>query len=171
DPRSFPAREWLAVALHRLGRPEEAIALVRGVLAEEPERPDPRFNLGLFLLARGGGEEDAGAFQEAAEHLRRVTELRPVHAEAWEYLGAAHLALGRPAEAADALRRALAVDPARGRAYLRLADALLALDRRDDAERYLRVGAREAREPEAVRAKLEELTGGRHARPTAPADP
>jgi tetratricopeptide (TPR) repeat protein len=155
DPGSLLAREWLAVALHGTDREEEAIALLRGVLEEEPDRPEPRYNLALFLLAKGGAEADAEAIEEAADHLRRVTGLRPVHADAWEHLGAAHLALRRPAEAADALRQALAVDPAHTRSYLRLADALLALDRRDEAERYLRVGAREAREPEAVRAKLE----------------
>lgn len=159
DPGSLLAREWLAVALHGTGRKEDAIGLLRGVLEEDPDRPEPRYNLGLFLLARGTAEGDAGTVEEAATHLRRATDLRPVHAEAWEYLGAAHLALDRSAEAAQALRRALAIDPAHTRAYLRLADALVSLDRRDEAVRYLGVGIREAREPEAVRAKLEELSG------------
>lgn len=170
DPGSLLAREWLAVALHGTGREAEAIALLRGVLEEEPDRPEPRYNLGLFLLARSSVADEAGTVEEAADHLRRVTELRPVHADAWQHLGTALLALRRPSEAADALRRALAADPAHTRAYLRLADALLALDQAGEAERYLRVGAREAREPQAVQGKLEELAGGRHARPTAPAD-
>lgn len=157
EPGSLLAREWLAVALHGTDRADEAVTLLRGVLEEEPGRPEPRYNLGLFLLARGSAADDAGAVQEAVDHLRRVTELRPVHADAWEHLGTALLALGRPGEAADALRRSLSIDPARTRSYLRLADALVALDQESEAERYLRVGAREAREPEAVRAKLDEL--------------
>lgn len=158
DPGNLLAREWLAVALHGTGRREEAIGLLRAVLEEDPDRPEPRYNLGLFLLARGTAEGDAGAVEEAAVHLRRATELRPAHADAWSFLGAAHAGLGRTTDAADALRRTLEIDPAHTSAYLRLADALVALDRRDEAARHLRVGLREAREPEPVKAKLAELT-------------
>jgi tetratricopeptide (TPR) repeat protein len=145
------AREWLAIALAGQGRPDEAVRVLRELLAEEPDRPEPRFNLARLLLDRDGAAE------EAAGHLRRVLELRPNQVAAWEYLGAAHLALDRPAEAADALRQALALDPARTDAYLRLADALAALDRRDDARRYLQHGVREATRPEELRARLAEL--------------
>jgi tetratricopeptide (TPR) repeat protein len=145
------AREWLAIVLAGQGRSEDAVRVLRELLAEEPDRPEPRFNLARLLLDRDGAAE------EAAGHLRRVLELRPNQVAAWEYLGAAHLALDRPAEAADALRQALALDPARTDAYLRLADALVALDRRDEARRYLRHGVREATRPEELRARLAEL--------------
>jgi tetratricopeptide (TPR) repeat protein len=145
------AREWQAIALAGQGRPDEAVRVLRELLAEEPDRPEPRFNLARLLLDRDGGAE------EAAGHLRRVLELRPNQVAAWEHLGAAHLALDRPANAADALRQALALDPTRGGAYLRLADALVALDRRDEARRYLRHGIREATRPEELRQKLADL--------------
>ncbi|HLE84975.1 MAG TPA: tetratricopeptide repeat protein [Thermoanaerobaculia bacterium] len=145
------AREWLAIALAGQGRPDDATRVLRELLAEDPDRPEPRFNLARLLLDRDGAAE------EAAEHLRRVLELRPNQVAAWQYLGAAYLALDRPAEAADALRQALALDPARTEAYLRLADALVALDRRDEARRYLRHGVREATRPEKLQSRLVEL--------------
>jgi len=145
------AREWLAIVLAGQGRTDDAVRVLRELLAEDPDRPEPRFNLARLLLARDGTAE------EATGHLKRVLELRPNQVAAWEYLGAAYLALERPAEAADALRRALALDPARGGAYLRLAEALVALDRRDEARRYLQHGIREAPRPEELRQKLADL--------------
>ncbi|HUF78674.1 MAG TPA: tetratricopeptide repeat protein, partial [Thermoanaerobaculia bacterium] len=151
SPGNPLAREWLAIALAGRGRSGEAVELLRELLAEDPDRPEPRFNLARLALARDGGAE------EAAGHLRRVLELRPNQVAAWHYLGEAHLALGRPVEAADALRRALELDPGRTDAYLRLADALVALDRRDEALRYLRHGAKVAARPEELQAKLAAL--------------
>jgi predicted Zn-dependent protease len=145
------AREWLAIVRSGQGRPDDAIRVLRELLAEHPDRPEPRFNLARLLLAQDGAAE------EAAGHLRRVLELRPNQVAAWEHLGAAYLALDRPAEAADALRQALTLDPARTDAYLRLADALVALDRRDEARRYLRHGSREATRPEELLRKLADL--------------
>lgn len=153
------AREWLAIARASQGDRAGAITLLRGVLAADPDRPEPRFNLGRLLLAEGTGEtEDSesarAALAEARDHFRRVLELRPNQVAAWDFLGAARLALREPEEAVEALERTLALDPGRTEAYLRLAEALLALDRREEAVRYLRHGTRFARNPEAIRERL-----------------
>ncbi len=76
---------------------------------------------------------------------------------AWDALGAAELALHHPAEATEDFRRALEVDPTRAPTYLRLADALVAQGRRDEALRYLRVGAATAAEPKEIEARIERL--------------
>ncbi|MFW6175906.1 MAG: tetratricopeptide repeat protein [Acidobacteriota bacterium] len=156
------AREWLAIARSGQGDRGGAITLLREVLAEDPDRPEPRFNLGRLLLAEGAGEAEdpegaRAALAEARDHFRRALELRPNQVAAWDFLGAARLALGEPEEAVEALERALALDPGRTEAYLRLAEALMALDRRKEAVRYLRHGTRFARNPEPLRERLAAL--------------
>jgi Flp pilus assembly protein TadD len=138
---------WLAVARSGEGHDEEAIALLREVLADDPEALEARVNLGRLLLVTGKAAE-------AVEQLRRTVDLQPNQVTAWELLGEALLGLERPAEAAEAFRRTLALDPTRTASYLRLADALTALDRRGEAIRYLRHGAVVAARPEEVRKKL-----------------
>lgn len=167
DPGNLLAREWLAIARSGQGRRDDAIRILRQLLADDPDRPEAQFNLGRLLLAEGEdrAERDEAvaateALEEAAGHLRRALELRPNQVAAWDFLGAAHLAMGRPAEAADALRRALALDPTRGDAYLRLAEALVALDRRPEALRYLRHGTQVARDPDPIREAFETLRQG-----------
>lgn len=157
DPGNLRAREWLGIALSGQGRREEAIETLRGVVEQAPDRPEPRVNLGMLLLGQGQATGDAAEVEEAVEHLRRVTELRSNQVVAWYSLGTAHLMLERYRKAAEALRQSLALDPSRTRSYLRLADALLAMDRREEALRYLRHGTTVARQPEAVRSKLEKL--------------
>jgi len=109
------AREWLALARFRLGRTDEAVAGLRQVVSEHPERAESWFNLGLFLI-------QAGDFAEALGCLRRAVDARPNMASAWYYLGVASERLGRAGEAAAAYRRALEVDPAYDRARLALGE-------------------------------------------------
>ncbi len=147
------ARERLAAALAGEGKPAAAEAVLRALVADHPDRPDPLAGLGRVLLGEGRPEA-------AVPWLRRATALAPNRAVAWDALGAAELALRRPGQAADALRRALEIDPTRTGAYLRLADALLAQERRDEALRYLRVGAASAASPGEIEARLAALDRG-----------
>lgn len=144
------ARRLLALARSGQGEHEEAIAILRDLVATDPDRIALRMNLGRLLLGTGKP-------MEAVEHLERAQELRPNQVAAWELLGIALLELNRPSDAAEALRQAVILDPTRTRAYLLLADALVATDRRDEAVRHLRHGTTVARDPETVRAKLDGL--------------
>ena len=113
-------------------------ALERG-----PERPEARYNLGVFLTRYGRPGE-------ALPHLERAVELRPNMAPAWLYLGEVQVELDRPDDAVRSYRRALALEPAFGRAYLALGRLLMGQDRRAEALRLWRHGAEHAQEPQAI---------------------
>lgn len=70
DPRHPEAASWLAIALHRQQRWNEAIEVYRRVLAATPDDATARYNLALGL-------EHAGEWQAAAAELERVVAQRP----------------------------------------------------------------------------------------------
>ncbi len=144
-------RERLALALAGEEKTAAAEAVFRGLALDRPTWPDPLEGLGRLLL--GEGRPDA-----AAHFLRHAVEQGPNRMVAWDALGAAELMLHQPEAAAEALRRSLEIDPTRAGPYLRLADALVAQGRRDEALRYLRVGAATVAEPKEIEARLEALT-------------
>jgi tetratricopeptide (TPR) repeat protein len=111
------AHEWLGLSLAGRGRLEEATEALRRSLALDDSRPESHFNLALVFLQA----EPA----EAAAHLERAVELRPVLVEGWYRLADAYLRLGRTDRALSALRQAVAIDPdhAAANAALRLLDA------------------------------------------------
>ncbi len=97
------AHEWLGLSLAGQGRLAEAAAALRRSLALDEQRPESHFNLALVLLE--------GRPEEAARHLERAVELRPVLVEGWYRLADAYARLDNGSGAIAALRRALAVDP------------------------------------------------------------
>lgn len=113
------AAEALARAARNTGRADDAVALYRSVLAEDPGRVESRIGLILSLLETGETEE---ARRRAAE----LVEDRPDLPDA--LLAAAHVrhATGETLEAAVLLRRILEIDPdheeARRLEVLRLAE-------------------------------------------------
>ncbi len=143
DPAQILALEWLGIARQRLGWTEGAIAQLRQVIGEAPDRPEPHFNLGLLLI----GEEKPEA---AAEQFQRTLELRPNQMAAWFYLGNVHANLGRLDQAVEHYRRALEIAPANPRAYLAIGQTLLEMDRREEAIRYWRHGAEILGHPEPL---------------------
>ena len=60
----------LAVALDKLGRHDEAIALLERELARAPDRYETRANLGTFLI-------HAGRLEQGLVHIRRAIEINP----------------------------------------------------------------------------------------------
>ena len=144
------ATEWLTLARAGQGRLDEAIHLLRQLLAAGGERPEAEFNLGRLLAGRGRPAEAEGPLQRAVDE-------RPNLVAAWFQLGEARAALARPAEAAACYRRALEIDPRHTGAYLSLARLLLAQGDREAALRWLRHGARAAERPEQVTAALRAL--------------
>jgi Flp pilus assembly protein TadD len=150
SPEHPQALEWLALARAGQGNADEAIAILRRVLAVSgSERAEAEYNLGRLLTVRGRPAE-------AEEHLARAVTLRPNLVSAWYRLGEIRAASGRQDEALACWRRALEIDPAHTDSYLSLGQALLARGERAEALRYLRHGARAAANPEAVAAMVRE---------------
>ncbi|MBI3709773.1 MAG: tetratricopeptide repeat protein, partial [Proteobacteria bacterium] len=115
-----------ARALHQAGRLDEAEALYRGVIADEPGRAEAHFFLGLVCEARG----DQAA---AADAYARAVAQAPGLAEAHYNLGLLHKRGGRLAEAVAAYRQAIRARPDFADAYHNLAGALEALGHFDRA--------------------------------------
>jgi DNA-binding CsgD family transcriptional regulator len=106
-PLDTPARLHRAVALHQLGRHDEALALAAGAL-ELAQRWGAPATLARALRILGTLERDAGLdhLQEAVE----ITDHSPARlelAKALVALGSGLRAARRPTEARDPLRRAL----------------------------------------------------------------
>jgi tetratricopeptide (TPR) repeat protein len=88
----------------------------------------------LVLAGRAGVEVDA---EEAAEYLRRATELAPEEADPWHHYGEALAAEGRMPEADAAFRRAVELDPDDQVALTHLGHTALAAGRNDEGVGYL----------------------------------
>ncbi|WP_018460492.1 tetratricopeptide repeat protein [Thermus oshimai] len=124
-----PAGRFLkAQAAHRLGRREEALALLEGLAT--PEALSLR---GVLLLELGRAEEAVAALGQAYQ----ATPSPEVGAN----LGAALVALRRYGEAEVVLREVLLKAPRLSAAWYNLGLALRALDRQAEAERALRQAA------------------------------
>lgn len=123
-------------ALQELGRPEEALALLREAQRQQPTHPALQNNLGYLLLELGREIPEAadliaaslkqepdnpstldswgwalfkqGRYAEAEAALRKAAELQPLNPEVLKHFGEALLRLGRKAEALDQWERALA---------------------------------------------------------------
>lgn len=130
-----------ARAHHAAGRPGEAEAAYRQVLARAPGSVEALTGLADLALR-------AGRPQAAVEWLTRATTTplavarSPAAAAVWCLLGRAHLACGRPAAAQAALTQALDRAPRQGEAMVLLGQALAALGDRAQAVDWLRRGLR-----------------------------
>ncbi|MEU5433551.1 tetratricopeptide repeat protein [Streptomyces sp. NPDC020719] len=90
--------------LHRRGRPEEAIPLLRELLGELSEDVGGRYALGVCLT-------DAGKTSEVQAPFRRVLDIEPTHYQAAYRLGRLLQADADPAGAAAAYRQVLSAVP------------------------------------------------------------
>lgn len=77
----------LAIVLRKMGRLEEAAALLRTILKDNPSHPELRYNLGNAL-------RDMGEIDEAMEQYHLVLDSNPAHVEAHVHLGFCYLAKG-----------------------------------------------------------------------------
>jgi Flp pilus assembly protein TadD len=153
----------------RAGRPGEAEAAFRGVVAIEPRAHQAHHLLGVAVHQQGRGAEAAshiraaialdggqpsyhcnlgvvlesiGRFGEAEASLRAAIRLRPEYPSALSNLGQVLNQLGRPVEAEASLRAALRLEPDSPIALNNLAIALCDQGRPADAERCLREALR-----------------------------
>jgi tetratricopeptide (TPR) repeat protein len=101
DPNSIFARQTLAIALRRLDRPEEALA----VIGERPGQPAETRLIRAHLLA------DAGRLDDAVQGYRDLVRERPHLLLAHETLARLLPQIGAASEALDSYRAALATEP------------------------------------------------------------
>lgn len=134
--RTIDALLLASSALQELGRPEEALALLRDAQHRHPDHPTLQNNLGYLLLELGRELSEAseliaaslkqepdnpstldswgwalfkqGRYAEAEAALRKAAERQPLNPEVLKHFGEALLRLGRKAEALDQWERALA---------------------------------------------------------------
>ncbi len=106
-----------AVALHRAGRLDEAIALYQEAMSRRPEDPDLTYMLGMALLQKGQPSRAVGLIETAVS-------ARPGERRFLVGLATALRAEGRSAEAAGVYRRLVNQDGADGRLWMALGDAL-----------------------------------------------
>ncbi len=127
-PRRLPFQQLLvqAVAHHRKGRVEQAEALYRQILRDNPDQPDALQFCGVIAFHRG---EHA----RAQELIQRAITLSPAYAGAHTNLGNIYLETGAYQAAADAYARAAELAPQDPDPPANLAVALRALERPDEA--------------------------------------
>jgi tetratricopeptide (TPR) repeat protein len=105
------------VALHRVGRVDEAESHYRQALRLAPDDPSAIHLLGVVALNRGD-------LKRAAEMIRQALRLRPDFADAHLNLGNVLLDSGQQREAVESYRRAIALTPGKAMAHSNLARAL-----------------------------------------------
>ena len=140
-----------AIALEDSGRPEEALAQYRELLALAPLHADARHNHGL-LLAR------LGRLAEAEHSHREYVERHPQDPRAHSDLADVLLALGRDAEALAALDGALAIRADDVPALVRRGVLLACLQRFDEARGVF--AAAVARYPRQVESLVRQIAPG-----------
>lgn len=144
DPDHPDAWCNLAVALHGLGRAEEAWQACAEALRLAPGNPAAHTAQGNLLAARGDLEAALACY-------RRALDLAPDDLAATAQMAAALLKLGRAEAALEADRAALALAPERADLRLNLGFTLMRMLRLEEAEREL--GEALARRPDLALAR------------------
>src|SRR4051812_33356532 len=105
DPAQLPLAQLIAQGLdhHRAGRLQQAEAMYRQALQQQPEQPDALQLLGVLAL-------QAGQPQAALELIGRSAQIAPTFA-AFNNLGEAFRALGRMNEAIASYRKSIELNP------------------------------------------------------------
>lgn len=127
----------LALAHQRAGRLDDAEALYRQVLRQDPDNADALHFLGVLLAQRGD-------LMASIETIRRAVALRPDAPAFHSNLGKALTEAGDFDAAIQSLRRALDLAPGYGLAQLRLGIAFTRAGRRDEAVQTYRDALRTA---------------------------
>ena len=125
DAPTAEAMKWAREMLRR-GRPADAVATYRLVLAREPDHFAARLNLGTALV-------ELGRLDESEEALVLAGRLRPDHHGPFINLGHVYRRRDRPAEAARFFREALARSPSVAVVHQSLGSAYREIGRLDDA--------------------------------------
>ena len=168
-PAHASAMQVLGIVQRRLGRLDEAEALLHRSVEIDPGNAEFRSNLGQLLSARGKLQEGIGELEQAValdrhlrparialarvanqtgnhalaeRHARKLLETNTSDAEAWSALGASLYGLARYGDARSALQRAVALAPAYGPAHYNLAATLCAEEHAEEALAEVEAAAR-----------------------------
>ena len=139
-----PAMAVAGTALVGLGRGQEARAMLEAAAARS-NTAESHYNLGLAFMQLEDGDR-------ALNHLDRALALRPNMPLAYLYKARIFRFFERNDEAIAAYQAALTIDPTSTAAYRELITLFSASGRPDQADRYLELGRRVAREPELLPA-------------------
>ena len=131
-----------AGSLHASGRLDEAIAIYRRIVEEEPAHAEAHYRLGIALSSRR-------EFADAARALADAARLAPGQAAAWAALGMALRESARAQEALEAFARARALDPAFAQVNGQMGIILQSMGRLQEAIEYF--AEEEARFPRLAR--------------------
>ncbi len=163
-------RYRLSIAYHKRSRTDEAIALLDGLIAEQPDNP-------YFHELKGQIYYESGAIEAALAPYRRAIQLAPEEALFQVGLALAHLQRNAPGdnEAARSLfRQALVREPKSafywrqlgiaegrlgnlGRSYLALAEAALLQNDAKEASRYVVLAQEKLEDQGDMEAKIEDI--------------
>jgi len=163
------AHALLGRALMGMGRREEAAQAFAQELSKNPNDFDSNLYMGLFL-------KDEGKLDEAYEHLKRASRLRPDDPGVLYMLGALHLAAGRTEEARKALEVVTKQVPDYRQAHVLLATAYYREKNKEEGDRHQAIAeklrsAEQAREPGAADDLGPAYRGGAPASAPSPAPP
>ena len=126
--QSHPQLQRLAKAAehHRAGQFEEAEAIYRELLRQDPDDVTVSRLFGVLAL-------DAGNYRNAAVLLRQAVKLAPGFRAAWIDLCRAQTELHELDDAIASAERAIQLEPGRAGGYIALGNALARTNRTDDA--------------------------------------
>jgi len=131
-PADGNAWRWLGIALHRLGRYDDALPPLRKAAELLPEELESRTVLADTLRLKG-------LPKEAEEACRAIIAINPEYAEAQRIFGMALVHQGRVAEGLAAARRAVELAPGSSSMHNTLGVLLLDLGMVGEAEANFRV--------------------------------
>jgi tetratricopeptide (TPR) repeat protein len=120
-PASFQARKLQAESLESQGKYDEADAIYRKILEENPHTPGIHYRIGQILLAKAG---PSGSTAEAKVEFQKETEVDPLNAAAEFVLGELARRNSQWDEAISHFTRASKLDIGFSEAYLALGMSL-----------------------------------------------
>lgn len=132
EPKEFAWRYYLAIAIERTSRPQDALAAVTDALRIRPDYTPAVIKRGALLLK-------LGRFQESDAVLEPVLAQNPDSAETLYNLGRVKFAQGDFTAAADFYRRACEAYPTYGAAWFGLAETERRLGHTTESDKSYRL--------------------------------
>jgi tetratricopeptide (TPR) repeat protein len=152
DPKLPSVHALLGLALMGAGRRSDAEEAFGREFANNPNDFDSNLYLGLLL-------KDEGKLDEAGDHLRRASRLRPADPRVLYGLGSLDLAAGRNEEAAKALAAVTAAVPEYAQAHVLLATTYYRLKKKELGDRERQTAERLERERQGHEAGAVDALG------------